>query len=123
MLDVLLVLDVLEVEVPLVPLVLEVLEVLDVELVLDKLEVELVPDELMLEVLRSARAEDRGAELAQTERRLRHVGVYVEVEVHADRLEEVVVDRDKPAFDGNLEVLQPPQLLQEVADFVVDLFV
>ena len=49
------------------------------------------------------------------------VGVDVEVEADADPLEEVVVQRDEADLDGNLEVLQTPQLLQEVGDLLVDL--
>ena len=45
----------------------------------------------------------------------------VEVEVYADPLEEVVVQRDEADFDRDLEVLQPPQLLQEIDDLLVDL--
>ena len=48
------------------------------------------------------------------------VVVDVEVEVDADPLEEVVVERDEADFDGDLQVLQPPQLLQQVGDFLVD---
>ena len=44
----------------------------------------------------------------------------VEVEVHADPLEEVVVEGDEADFDGDLQVLQPPQLLQQVDDLLVD---
>ena len=82
----------------------------------------LVPDELRA---RSARAE---AELKTGEPNLprpsvelRNVVLNVEVEIDADRFEEVVVDRDEPAFDGHLQILQPPQLLQQIADFVVHL--
>ena len=44
----------------------------------------------------------------------------VEIEVHADLLGEVVVERNEPHFDGDLQVLQPPELLQQVDDFLVD---
>ena len=44
----------------------------------------------------------------------------VEVEVHADPLEEVVVERDEADLDGDLQVLHAPQLLQEVDDLLVD---
>ena len=47
------------------------------------------------------------------------VAVDVEVEAHADPLEEVVVERDEADLDGHLEVLQPPQLLQQIGDFLV----
>ena len=48
------------------------------------------------------------------------VVVDVEVEVDADPLEEVVVERDEADFDRHLQVLQPPQLFQQVDDFLVD---
>src|SRR5262249_30601411 len=49
------------------------------------------------------------------------VGLDLEVEVHADSLEEVVADLDEPDLDGDLEVLEPPELPEEVNDLVVDL--
>ena len=48
------------------------------------------------------------------------VVVDVEVEVDADPLEEVVVERDEADFDRHLQVLQAPQLLQQVGDLLVD---
>ena len=58
---------------------------------------------------------------AAEERLSEQVVLDVEVEVHADLLGEVVVERNEPDFDGDLQVLQPPQLLQQVDDFLVDL--
>jgi hypothetical protein len=45
---------------------------------------------------------------------------WVEVEVHADPLEEVVVEGDEADFDRDLQVLHPPQLLQQIDDLLVD---
>ena len=45
----------------------------------------------------------------------------VEVEVDADTLEEIVVERDEADFDRHLQILHPPQLLQEIDDLLVDL--
>ena len=47
--------------------------------------------------------------------------VDLEVEVHADPLEELVVQRDEADFDRHLQVLQAPQLFQQVDDLFVDL--
>ena len=44
----------------------------------------------------------------------------VEVEVHADPLEEVVAERDEADFDRHLQVLHAPQLLQQIDDLLVD---
>ena len=41
------------------------------------------------------------------------VGLDLEVEVHADLLEEVVLDRDEPDLDRDLQVLEPPQLAEQ----------
>jgi hypothetical protein len=49
------------------------------------------------------------------------VGLDAEVEVDADLLEEVVVDGDEPDLDGDLQVLEPAELPQQVDDLVVDL--
>ena len=46
--------------------------------------------------------------------------VDVELEVDADPLEEVVVERDEADFDRDLQILHPAQLLQQVDDFLVD---
>src|SRR5690606_23855908 len=43
----------------------------------------------------------------------------VEVEVDADELQEVVADGDEPHFDGHLQVLEPPELIEQLTDFVV----
>ncbi len=48
------------------------------------------------------------------------VGLDIEVEVDADLLEEVIADRDEPDFNRNLEVLEPPQLPEQVGDLFVD---
>ena len=48
------------------------------------------------------------------------VRLEVEVEVHADLLEELVAQRDEADFDGHLQVLHAPQLLQQVDDFLVN---
>ncbi len=53
--------------------------------------------------------------------RLVDVVVDVEVEVDADPLEEVVVQRDEADFDGHLQVLQPAELFEQVDDLFVDL--
>ena len=45
--------------------------------------------------------------------------VDVEVEVDADPLEEVVVERDEADFDRDLQVLSAAQLLQQVDDLLV----
>ena len=47
------------------------------------------------------------------------VAVDVEVEAHADALEEIVAERDEADLDGHLQVLQPAQLLQQIGDFLV----
>ena len=43
----------------------------------------------------------------------------VEVEIHADAFEEVVVERDEAHFDRHLQILQAAKLLQQVSDFFV----
>ena len=48
------------------------------------------------------------------------VGLDIEVEVDADLLEEVIADRDEANFDRHLEVLEPPQLPEQVGDLFVD---
>ena len=48
------------------------------------------------------------------------VVVDVEIEIDAHSLEEVVVERDEPDLNGHLQVLHPPQLLQEIDDLLVD---
>ena len=49
------------------------------------------------------------------------VGLDLEVEVHPDLLEEVVLHRDEPDLDRDLEVLQSPELAEQVGHLVVDL--
>ena len=49
------------------------------------------------------------------------VGLDLEVEVDADLLEEVVADGDEPDFDGDLKVLKPPELAEQVGDLLMDL--
>src|SRR5207248_6310462 len=49
------------------------------------------------------------------------VGLDLEVEVHANLLEEVILDGDKPDLDRDLEILEPAQLAEQVGDLVVDL--
>ena len=44
----------------------------------------------------------------------------VEVEVDADPLEEAVAERDEADLDRDLQVLHPPQLLQQIDDLLVD---
>src|SRR5262249_43958516 len=44
----------------------------------------------------------------------------VEVEVHADSLEELIVDRHEATFHRNLQVLETAQLRQQIRDFLVD---
>ena len=48
------------------------------------------------------------------------VVVDVEVEVDADPLEEVVVQRDEPHLDRHLQVLQAAELFQQVGDLLVN---
>ena len=48
------------------------------------------------------------------------VVIDVEVEIDADPFEEVVVQRDEANFDRHLQVLQPPQLVQQIGDLFVD---
>src|SRR6185312_337610 len=45
----------------------------------------------------------------------------VEVEIDADLLEEVVADGDEPDLDRDLQVLEPPELLEQLGDLLVDL--
>ncbi len=49
------------------------------------------------------------------------VGQDLEVEVDTDLLEEVVADGDEADLDGDLEVLQPPELAEQVGDLLMDL--
>ncbi len=44
-----------------------------------------------------------------------------EIEVHADLLEEVILDGDEADLDRDLQVLEPPQLTEQVGHLVVDL--
>ena len=49
------------------------------------------------------------------------VGLDLEVEVDTDLLEERVVHRDEPHLDGDLKVLKPSELAQQVGDLFVHL--
>ena len=48
------------------------------------------------------------------------VRLNLEIEIHPDKLEEGIVDRDKPDFDRHLEVLQPAELAEQVSDLIVN---
>ena len=67
---------------------------------------------------RAEAADGHGAETGR--RGILIVGGDIEVEVHADVLEEAVAERDEADFDGDLKVLHAPQLLQQVDDLLVD---
>ncbi len=60
------------------------------------------------------------SEFSQTQLGVGNVVLQVEVEVDADRFKEIVVDGDEAALDSHLQVLEPPQLLEQIANFVVD---
>ena len=49
------------------------------------------------------------------------VGLDLEVEVHADLLEEVILDGDESDLDRDLQVLEPAELAEQVGDLLVDL--
>jgi hypothetical protein len=64
------------------------------------------------------RAVPRGRNRRHVER-LVDAGLDVEVEVDADPLEEGVVQGDESDLDRDLEVLEPPQLFEQVGDLLV----
>ena len=45
----------------------------------------------------------------------------VEIEVDTDAFGERIVERDEPHLDRHLQVLQPPQLIEQVGDLFVNL--
>src|SRR3954467_3137348 len=45
----------------------------------------------------------------------------VEIEIDANSLEEVILERNEPHFNGHLQILQAAKLLKQVGNFLVNL--